>query len=77
VRLAPAPPAASAAQVTIRMQQLTYTGGGVEANNLTIAVSGPDYTLSDSGAAISSPADCVPRPRPATRQPVPRAASSG
>jgi Ca2+-binding RTX toxin-like protein len=56
--LALAPAAASAGEVTIRMQQVTYTDEGEEANNLTISLSGPDYTLSDSGAAISSPADC-------------------
>jgi Ca2+-binding RTX toxin-like protein len=42
-----------------RIKRVWYTAAPGETNNLTISLSGSDYTLSDPGAAITGEPDCT------------------
>jgi hypothetical protein len=53
------PADAFAATAHTQIKRVYYTAGASEANNLTISLTGADYTLADSGAAITAAPTCT------------------
>jgi len=52
------PAGAFASTASTRIKRVYYTAGPGEANNLTISLSGPNYTLVDPGAAVTAQPAC-------------------
>ena len=57
--LALSPAAALAATANTRIKRVFYAAGPGEVNNLTISLSGTDYSLADPGATITAAPACV------------------
>jgi Ca2+-binding RTX toxin-like protein len=53
------PADAFAATAHTQIKRVYYTAGASEANNLTISLTGADYALADSGAAITAAPACT------------------
>ena len=52
-------PAAFAGSASVTATRLSYTASPGETNNVTISLSGSDYTISDSGASVAAGPGCT------------------